>query len=69
MGISYIVGDTAEDSFKLDLFYTDAFVFPLREVKAIRMASTEEIAAMKLDVVQRGGRKKDFWDLHALLDD
>ncbi|WP_425598071.1 hypothetical protein [Flavobacterium crassostreae] len=22
---------------------------------------------MKIDVVQRGGRKKDFWDLHDLL--
>ncbi|WP_442902421.1 hypothetical protein [Flavobacterium sp.] len=24
--------------------------------------------AMKIDVIQRGGRKKDFWDLHNLLD-
>lgn len=23
---------------------------------------------MKMDVIQRGGRKKDFWDLHELLD-
>ncbi|MGC4057279.1 MAG: hypothetical protein QM743_04040 [Chitinophagaceae bacterium] len=23
---------------------------------------------MKMDVVQRGGRKKDFWDIHALMD-
>jgi hypothetical protein len=22
---------------------------------------------MKIDVVQRGGRKKDFWDLHELI--
>ena len=34
----------------------------------IRMATLEEIIAMKVDVVQRGGRKKDFWDLHALFD-
>ncbi|MCX2681394.1 nucleotidyl transferase AbiEii/AbiGii toxin family protein [Galbibacter sp. EGI 63066] len=26
-----------------------------------------EIIAMKIDAVQRGGRKKDFWDLHGLL--
>jgi hypothetical protein len=32
----------------------------------IRMASIEDIIAMKLDVVARGGRKKDFWDLHEL---
>jgi predicted nucleotidyltransferase component of viral defense system len=31
------------------------------------MATVEEIIAMKLDVMQRGGRKKDFWDLHELL--
>jgi predicted nucleotidyltransferase component of viral defense system len=39
------------------------------KAEGIRLASAEEIAAMKIDVVQRGGRKKDFWDLHALLDD
>ena len=32
----------------------------------IRMASTNEITAMKIDVISRGGRKKDFWDLHEL---
>jgi hypothetical protein len=32
------------------------------------MATVEEIIAMKLDVVQRGGRKKDFWDLHELFE-
>ena len=32
------------------------------------MASKEEIAAMKLELIGRGGRKKDFWDVHELLD-
>jgi hypothetical protein len=27
----------------------------------------DDIVAMKMDVVGRGGRKKDFWDLHELL--
>lgn len=31
------------------------------------MATVEEIIAMKVDVVSRGGRKKDFWDLHEVL--
>ncbi|WP_240723510.1 nucleotidyl transferase AbiEii/AbiGii toxin family protein [Flavobacterium sp. GT3P67] len=31
------------------------------------MATVEEIIAMKVDVVSRDGRKKDFWDLHDLL--
>jgi hypothetical protein len=69
MGISYIVGDTPDESFKLDLFYTtDPFIFPIRHVEDIRLATRQEIAAMKMDVVQRGGRKKDFWDIHALMD-
>lgn len=37
-------------------------------VDNIRLATIEEIVAMKIDVVQRRGRKKDFWDLHELLD-
>lgn len=31
------------------------------------MASIEEIIAMKIDIIQTGGRKKDFWDLHETL--
>jgi hypothetical protein len=31
------------------------------------MATENEIIAMKLDVVLRNGRKKDFWDLHYYL--
>ena len=30
------------------------------------MARMEDIVAMKLDIIGRGGRKKDFWDLHEL---
>ena len=29
----------------------------------------EEIIAMKIDVIFRGGRKKDFWNIHELKDD
>lgn len=36
-------------------------------VEGIRMATLDEIAAMKIEVVQHGGRKKDFWDIHELL--
>jgi len=68
MGVSYIVGKTRQDSFKLDLYYTDQFVRPVLNVEGVRMAPVEDIIAMKVDVVQRGGRKKDFWDLHELMD-
>jgi hypothetical protein len=35
-------------------------------INDIRLATVEEITAMKIDVIQRGGPKKDFWDLHEL---
>ncbi|MEO5788604.1 nucleotidyl transferase AbiEii/AbiGii toxin family protein, partial [Gelidibacter sp.] len=67
MGKSYFIGENKENAIKLDLYYTDTFIQPYIEVDGIRMATIEEIIAMKVDVVQRGGRKKDFWDLHDLL--
>jgi hypothetical protein len=67
MGKSYFVGEDKDNIIKLDLYYTDTFIQPYIEVDDIRMATIEEIIAMKVDVVQRGGRKKDFWDLHDLL--
>jgi len=68
MGKAYFVGEDEANTIKLDVFYTDAFIKPLLEVDGIRMATIEEIIAMKVDVIQRFGRKKDFWDLHDLLD-
>lgn len=66
IGKSYFIGENPENAIKLDVFYTDNFIQPPIVVDSIRMASLEEIIAMKVDVVQRGGRKKDFWDLHEL---
>ena len=68
LGKSYFIGDNEENTIKLDIFYTDPFIQPYIEEDGIRMASIEEIIAMKVDVIQRGGRKKDFWDLHDLLE-
>ncbi|WP_339917961.1 nucleotidyl transferase AbiEii/AbiGii toxin family protein [Yeosuana marina] len=68
-GRSYFVGNDAHNAFKLDIYYSnEPFVFPLLEIDNIRLASKEEIAAMKLEVIANGGRKKDFWDIHELLD-
>lgn len=68
-GTSYFIGENAENAIKLDLYYTDPFVFnPIVTKENIRLASIDEIIAMKLDVVLRGGRKKDFWDLHEFID-
>lgn len=67
IGKSYIVGTDKDNVVKLDVYYTDNFIQPSLIVDEIRMATTEEIIAMKIDVVQRIARKKDFYDLHELL--
>lgn len=69
MGKSYYVGRSAEESVKLDIYYTDDFIEEVTELNGIRLASKAEITAMKLDVVQRTGRKKDFWDIDRLKED
>jgi len=68
MGKSYFIGNSAEESIKLDLFYTEPFIRPALKIDNIRLATLDDITAMKIDVVSRGARKKDFWDLHELLD-
>jgi Nucleotidyl transferase AbiEii toxin, Type IV TA system len=69
IGKCFFVGENKDNSIKLDVFYSDKFIDEIQIIDNIRLASVEEIIAMKLDVIQRGGRKKDFWDLHELLDD
>ena len=68
MGNTCFIGNNEEDIIKLDLFYTDSFAFPIYKVDKLRLSQLEEIAAMKLEVIGNGGRKKDFWDIHALSD-
>ena len=67
LGRSYLVGKDMNNAVKLDIYYTDDFVQPPVVLENIRMATIEEIIAMKVDVIARQGRKKDFWDLHELL--
>lgn len=69
-GKSYFLGNSSADSVKLDVYYcNDPFIFPTLIIDDIRLAKVEEIIAMKLDVVSRGGRKKDFWDIHELMNE
>jgi predicted nucleotidyltransferase len=68
LGKSYLVGKSRNEVVKLDLYYSmDPFFQSAIEEEGVRMASLEEIKAMKVDIIQRGGRKKDFWDLHEVL--
>lgn len=66
-GRSYYIGEDENNIFKLDLMYTDKFIDSIEIIDNIRMASVKDIIAMKADVILRGGRKKDFWDIHLLL--
>ncbi len=69
-GKSYFVGDNKTNCIKLDIFYsTEKFIDPVVIIDKIRLASVEDIIAMKMDVIGRGGRKKDFWDIHELMTD
>ncbi|MBF0648632.1 nucleotidyl transferase AbiEii/AbiGii toxin family protein [Dysgonomonas sp. GY75] len=67
-GKSYYVGSSKSDIVKVDLFYTDTFICPVIETENIRLATLEEIAAMKMEVIGQNGRKKDFWDIHELFE-
>ena len=67
-GTNFVVGNSKTDCVKIDFYYTDSFIEKPIIIEDIRMATKNEIIAMKLDIVLRGGRKKDFWDLHYFLD-
>lgn len=68
MGKSYYLGESRFNCVKVDLFYTDTFIRPVIVNDFIRMSDPDDVVAMKMDVIARGGRKKDFWDIHELLD-
>lgn len=70
LGLNLYIGSREQDLIKTDILYWDApFLFAALEEEGIRLASVEEIGVMKLDVISRGGRKKDFWDLVEILSD
>lgn len=66
-GRSYYVGESEEENIKVDLYYHEEIINPCDIIDSIRIASLDDVVAMKVDVVSRIGRKKDFWDLHELL--
>jgi hypothetical protein len=66
MGKSYYIGNHKDDCIKVDLCYTDKFIEEVVLLENIRLAGIREITAMKIDLISRGGRKKDFWDIHEL---
>ena len=56
------------DQVKVDFIkFHYPYIRPFVEIENIRMASVEDIAAMKLDAITGRGSKKDFYDLYFLL--
>ncbi|GHT20621.1 hypothetical protein AGMMS4957_08100 [Bacteroidia bacterium] len=68
LGYSVYVGYSKKEYIKLDLYYTEAFIAPILQQDGLRLASTQDIAAMKMLAIVTGNRKKDFWDIHELLE-
>ena len=66
---SLFVGNTKDNCVKLDICYDENPIFPLVNANGIRMVSEKDIAAMKINAItQDRQRKKDFWDIHDLLE-
>ena len=66
---SLFVGVDRDNCVKLDICYDENPIFPLLEVDGIRIVSEKDIAAMKINcIAQDRQRKKDFWDIHDLLE-
>lgn len=70
LGYHIWLSDGDSPAVKVDLFYTDKFLFPYIEQNGIRLADEREIAAMKiLAIAGPIKRQKDYWDIHELLQD
>lgn len=58
-GKMYYIGKSKEESVKVDLMYTESFLDPEEYYGCVRMASSRDIAAMKMEAIFTCGRKKD----------
>ena len=68
-GYHIFLSEGNEPPIKVDLFYTEPFIFPAIEKDGLRIADQREIAAMKLGVIgSQIYRQKDYWDIHEMLE-
>jgi len=68
LGHTIYIANRVDEEIKLDLFYTDNFIAPVVQQDGLRLASVQDIAAMKMQAIVNSKRKKDFWDIHELLE-
>jgi predicted nucleotidyltransferase component of viral defense system len=56
------------NNIKVDIvYYPHTPILAVDEIEGIRFYSNQDIAAMKIQAILGRGKKKDFWDLHELL--
>jgi hypothetical protein len=56
------------DEVKVDIvYYPHMLINHIETLQKVRMYSNADIAAMKIQAILGRGKKKDFWDLHELL--
>lgn len=69
MGKTYYLGNNENESIKVDIFYTDPFIGKgISNEKGNIIASLNDIIPMKIKAILNRGSKKDFWDLHEILE-
>jgi Nucleotidyl transferase AbiEii toxin, Type IV TA system len=58
------------DGIKVDFvqYHFHPLIRPVEIVDGVRMASNEDIAAMKIFAILQRAKKKDFWDINLLLE-
>ncbi len=66
-GYTLYCGNSEADAIKVDLFYTDPFLYPPIVDGELRIADFKDIAAMKILAVSNASRAKDYWDIHELM--
>ncbi len=66
---SYLTYNVSGDELKIDLmhFESDPFIDEPNIINGIRLASTRDISAMKLNAISSRSEKKDFIDINELL--
>lgn len=66
-GYTIYCGDNKDNLVKVDLYYTDSFLYPPVIDDNLRISDIRDIAAMKILAISNSTRGKDFWDIHELM--
>jgi predicted nucleotidyltransferase component of viral defense system len=68
IGYSVYIGKNEATCIKLDMYHTENFIAPIIQQDGLRLASLTDIAGMKMIAITNRKKRKDFWDIHELLE-